>query len=101
MYVYYIICMFIILYICLLYNIDVYYIIHMFIILYICLLYYIYVYYICLCSSGLPGTAPKGGVAEDVVGVAEEGVAWAEGRALTLVENVTSTDTAAMTNREF
>ena len=37
----------------------------------------------------------------DVVGVAEGGVAWAEGRALTLAENGTSTGTAAMTNREF
>jgi len=54
-----------------------------------------------ICLAGLLGTAHQGGVAVDGVGVAEGGVAWAEGTALTLAENVTSTDTAATTNREY
>lgn len=54
-----------------------------------------------VCSpSGPLETGPQEGVVAAGVGVVEEDGAWAEVTALTPAESVTSTDTAATTNRE-
>ena len=58
-------------------------------------------FYNCFCPSGLLETGPREGVVAAGVGVVEEDGAWAEEKeASTPVGNATSTDTAAVTNRE-
>lgn len=52
-------------------------------------------------SPGLQETGLREGVVVAGVGVVAEGEVWAAGRASTPAASVTSTDTAAATNREW